>query len=188
MALINLEFAKTMTGIEDDIIMQFYLDAAISKIEKIIGYSLSSAEQKDYIDGNGVSTHYSDLDLAGHYIWLPRKPVTDVSEVKIGDKVIVTDNYNIRNAKNVPHIILKEDCLCNWEEAAITYTAGFADEALDKDIELFIFSLIKDFESGLDNADLKSYKIDTVAYQFTSYLEKQSKLYSQISEIFGLIL
>ncbi len=187
MALINLEFAKTMTGITDDTIMQFYLDAAISKIEKIIGYSLSSTEQKDYIDGKGISTHYSDLDLNGYYIWLPRKPVTAISEVKIRDEVIDSDNYTLRNASNVPHIVLSENHLCYWEEAEITYTAGFVDEALDKDIEMFIFSLINDFQNTLEDGELKSYKIRDVAYQYTTYLEKQSKLYDGISELFGLI-
>ena len=36
MALINLTLAKTMTGITDDTTCQFYIDATLKKIEKII--------------------------------------------------------------------------------------------------------------------------------------------------------
>jgi hypothetical protein len=177
MALINLAFAKTMTGITDDTTCQFYIDATIKKIEKIIGYPLASTKRVDYIDG--VNTEN---------IWLYRKPVTAVSLVKIGDDTLtVTTDYTTRDlTSNNPYIKLVDRILCKYEEAEIETTAGFADGLVDQDIQMLIFNTIKAYESSLNENGLKSYRIDKISYDFFSYLERNQSFNNSVSEIFGL--
>lgn len=189
MSLINLTLAKKMTGIEDEATLEFYIAAIISKIEKILGYSLSIAEKTDYPAGMGKANSYSEIDFNGYYIWLPRKPVVSISSLVIRGEEIPSDKYELRDPTNMPHIMLSNSYLNSYEEAKVTYTAGFEDEKLDNDIMFFIFRLIKEFDMAIDTdtAVVESYKIDTISYKFLDFLKKQNEFYNQISEIFGLI-
>ena len=175
MPLINTTFAQKMTDIDDSEVLEFMIDAIITKIEKYIGYPLAEEQTTDYIQG-----------LNTREIWLPRKPVSTVSEVIIFDDALEIDEYNLRNADNNPHIVLENEILPTCEEAKVTYTAGFADGQLDADIKLLVFNLINDFRSHLENGDIKSYKFEKLSYKFTSYLEKQDNFYNQMTEVFGV--
>ena len=177
MALINLTLAKTMTGITDDTTCQFYIDATLKKIEKIIGYPLASTKRTDYIQG-----------LNTENIWLYRKPVTAISLVKIGDKILtVNTDYTTRDLITKPVIKLVDNILCTFEEAEIESTAGFADGQVDQDIQMLIFNTIKAYENSLTENGLKSYKIDKISYDFFSYLEKNESFMNTVCDIFGLI-
>lgn len=178
MALISLALAKQFTGITDDTTCQFYIDATLKKIEKIIGYPLSSTKRVDYI--SGVNTEN---------IWLYRKPVTAVSLVKIGDDTLtVTTDYTTRDLTgNNPCIKLVDRILCKYEEAEIESTAGFADGLVDQDIQMLIFNTIKGFESSLNENGLKSYTIDKISYDFISYLEKNQGFNTAVQDTFGLM-
>lgn len=177
MPLIDTNFAQSMTEIDNSEVLEFMIEAIIKKIEKIIGYPLAKEETTDYIEG-----------LNTREIWLPRKPVSNVSEVVVFNNSLEPEEYNIRNAEDTPHIVLKNEILPTCEEAKVIYTAGFADGELDADIKLLIFNLINDFKSQLDNGDIKSYKFEKVSYKFTSYLEKQDNFYNQVINTFGEIL
>lgn len=175
MALIDTTFAQKITGIDDQEVLQFMIDAIIAKIEKIIGYSLSQQEKTEVITGLNTS-----------YVWLKRKPVSNVASVVLFDETLATDEYKLKNAENTPHLILEDSILCSEDEIEVTYTAGFADGQLDPDIRLLIFNVINDFKSNLENGDLKSYKFEGMSYKFTSYLAKQNNFYSQVLDVFGV--
>ncbi len=180
MGLVDIEFAKEMTGIEDDTTMEFYIDAVVKKIERAIGYSLSQATQKDFIEGNNTM-----------YLWLLRKPLVEVTEVIVDEKVLVVDDdYTIRNKSFTPHIILNDTYVHTGVEAEITSTAGYTDYdgilPLDEDILAFILATIKNFEGSIDNGGLESYKIDTINYKFLSWIDQQSSFNSVVKEIFGI--
>ncbi len=181
MALINITLASKMTGIEDLEVLQFYIDATIKKIERIIGYPLSQTTQNDYIRGVNTS-----------YLWLNRKPVSGIVDLTIDKELIDPSDYELREAEFNPHIVLNEDkyIVCDDCKAKVNNTAGYTDFngllPLDPDIQALIFGTIKSFESYIDNGELKSYKIDTIAYEFTSWINNNQNFYNQIYDVFGL--
>ena len=173
--MIDLEFAKKMTEIEDEEVLEFMIDAIINKIEKIIGYPLAKSEETEYI--RGVNTDC---------LWLKRKPVNDVTEVVVFDEELTEGDYQLRNPENRPHLKLKDRTVPAGEEAEVTYIAGFEENNLDADIELLIFNLINDFKSNLEDGDIESYSFSKISVKFTSYMQKQENLYFQITEVFGV--
>ncbi|WP_408956225.1 hypothetical protein [Natroniella sp. ANB-PHB2] len=166
-----------MTEIEDEEVLQFMIDAIIKKIERIIGYSLAREERTEYI--KGVNTEY---------LWLKRKPVSEVAGIILFNEELTEDEYQLRSPEDRPYLKLKDRVVPTSEEAEVTYTAGFESGELDSDIELLIFNLINDFRSNLEDGDIKSYSFAKISVKFTSYMEKQENLYSQITEVFGVVI
>ena len=179
MALIDIEFAKTMTEIEDETILNFYINAVIKKIERIIGCSLEQEEKTEKIEGYNTEN-----------IWLIRKPLISVSEVKINDDVIDSENYEIIN-NTKPYIILKNNVACIYSDIRITNVSGYTsydgDYPLDEDVQLLIFSTIKKHSENLEYSGLTSYKISDIAYSFSSYINQNEEFINEINQIFGVI-
>jgi len=182
MAIYDLDLIKKLTGIEDDEIASFYADAVICKIEKMLGYSLAEATQTDYIKGVGTS-----------YAWLLRKPVSNISEVKYNDSIIESEEYSERNLKNTPHLIFDDICPCPNEEIEVENTAGYkefgtGEPQLDPCITALIAGAVQAWASQVENGGLDSYKIDTISYKFTQWMDSSQAFYTMIYDTFGVAI
>ena len=58
----DLNIAKTLTGIEDEKLLNFYINAVIKKIEGILGYELLKGQITSLVSGLNKKTMYSYLE------------------------------------------------------------------------------------------------------------------------------
>ena len=63
----DLEIAKMLTNIEDEKLLNFYINATIKKIEVILGYELVKGQITSLVSG-----------LNKKYVFLPRKKIESV--------------------------------------------------------------------------------------------------------------
>ena len=71
----DLNIAKILTGIEDEKLLIFYINAVIKKIEVILGYELVKGQITSLVSG-----------LNKNYVFLPRKKIERVLNAKKGVK------------------------------------------------------------------------------------------------------
>ena len=67
----DLEIAKMLTNIEDEKLLNFYINATIKKIEVILGYELVKGQITSLVSG-----------LNKKYVFLPRKKIERVLNAK----------------------------------------------------------------------------------------------------------
>ena len=65
----DLEIAKILTNIEDEKLLNFYINAVIKKIEGILGYELLKGQITSLVSG-----------LNKNYVFLPRKRIERVKK------------------------------------------------------------------------------------------------------------
>lgn len=159
----NIEFAKKLTGIDDETILKFYIDSVISKIERIIGYKLIKSEKRENISG-----------LDRNIIYLTAKPVESVSKAFINNKEVsfILDK----------HRLIFDFVICSCEKVTVEYIAGY--EELPPDILMFICSTIS--ETTANSAGLKSFSIKDVSYSYFDKVQQSENFRRGIIDIFGV--
>ena len=73
----DLNIAKSLTGIEDEELLKFYINSVILKIERVIGYKLLKAKITSLISG-----------LNTNYVFLPEKKIEQVLNANRGCKML----------------------------------------------------------------------------------------------------
>ena len=160
----NLSIAKTLTGIEDEELLKFYLDSVIEKIERILSYKLLKQQITRLISG-----------LDRKYLFVPEKKIERVLNVKMGCKKL---DFSYVNRK-----IIFDEVISKNSYVEIEYIAGY--ETLPNDILMFVCSTIK--ESISNEEGLKSYGIRGISYSFLSKVEQSDNFIRGIRDLFGSV-
>lgn len=163
--LYDLEIAKKITGITDEQILQFYIDAIIDKINNILGYDIKKHVHSEYITG-----------VNKNYVYVTARPINQILEIK-KDDFDLTKYSSILSSRK----ILLPIEICNQHKIFAKYDAGY--EQLPPSIQLFIFEQLKDAISEMNSAGLKSYSIETISY---TYVDKQTKTTNFINDVKNL--
>lgn len=160
----NLNIAKTLTGIEDEVLLKFYLDSVIEKIERMLGYELIRKR---------ITRLVSGLDT--NYLFLPEKKIERVLNANLGCKILL---FSFVNRK-----VIFDEVISKNSYVEIEYIAGY--ETLPSDILMFICSTVK--ESLSNEEGLKSYGIRGINYSFLSKIEQSDNFIRGIRDLFGSV-
>ena len=155
----DLNIAKSLTGIEDEELLKFYINSVILKIERVIGYKLLKSKITSLVGG-----------LNTNYVFLPEKEIEQVLNVNMGCKILPFSYINIK-------IISKNSYV------EIQYIAGY--DEIPSDILLFICSTIK--ETITNEEGLKSYGIRGINYTFLDKIEQSDNFIRGIRDLFGIV-
>ena len=123
-----------------------------------------------------------------------RRPITAVAEIKINDKVLEVEDYELYES----YILFLDRCLsaykkkCDYDtlyhyritdEIVVTYTAGYKANELPSKM-IYAASLL--YKLNVDNAgnkaNLTSYKIDTIAYGYKETSQRMSEIESFLDD------
>lgn len=160
----DLEIAKILTNIEDEKLLNFYINAVIKKIEGILGYELLKGQITSLVSG-----------LNKNYVFLPRKKIEMVLNAKKGCKKLP---FSFVNRKVIFDEIITVDSYVEIE-----YIAGY--EELTENLLMFICSTIKE---ELSNAEgLKSYGIRGINYTFLNKIEQSDNFIRGVKDLFGVV-
>ena len=160
----DLEIAKILTNIEDEKLLNFYINAVIKKIEGILGYELLKGQITSLVSG-----------LNKNYVFLPRKKIERVLNAKSGCTKLP---FSFVNRKVIFDEIITVDSYVEIE-----YIAGY--EELPENLLMFICSTIKE---ELSNAEgLKSYGIRGINYTFLNKIEQSDNFIRGVKDLFGVV-
>jgi len=160
----DLEIAKMLTNIEDEKLLNFYINATIKKIEVILGYELVKGQITSLVSG-----------LNKKYVFLPRKKIERVLNAKSGCKKLP---FSFVNRK-----VIFDEIITTDSYVEIEYIAGYDD--LPENLLMFICSTIKE---ELSNAEgLKSYGIRGINYTFLNKIEQSDNFIRGVKDLFGVI-
>ena len=158
---------ENVTGELDD----FWLEMAWEELINSLGYEPSSSEVTEKYNGTNSI-----------YLYLNKRPVTEISSVLINDTELDSDNYEIYEGiaiENDTAFIKGQTFLGNTlnvnkslRRIEVTYTAGYTADNFPYALQLAVISLIQNAQAMTENADnLSSYKIGDIAYSFKTYAE-----------------
>ncbi|MFV0577987.1 MAG: hypothetical protein ACK5NU_04875, partial [Fusobacterium ulcerans] len=129
----NKEIAKSLTGIEGENLLDFYVGAVIKRIERVLGYELVKGEITEFLQGLNTNTLY-----------LSKKPVEHISKV--------IWEYEELPYRQENHQVIFNMEICQSEIVKITYTGGY--EELPVDVQMFIFNKIREMAEMNENTGL----------------------------------
>ena len=160
----DLNIAKSLTGIEDEELLKFYINSVILKIERVIGYKLLKSKITSLVSG-----------LNTNYIFLPEKEIEQVLNVNMGCKIL---SFSYINRK-----VIFDEIISKNSYVEIQYIAGY--DEIPSDILLFICSIIKE---NITNEDgLKSYAIRGISYTFLNKIEQSDNFVRGVRDLFGVV-
>lgn len=160
----DLEIAKMLTNIEDEKLLNFYINATIKKIEVILGYELVKGQITSLVSG-----------LNKKYVFLPRKKIERVLNAKSGCEKLP---FSFVNRK-----VIFDEIITTDSYVEIEYIAGY--DELPENLLMFICSTIKE---ELSNAEgLKSYGIRGINYTFLNKIEQSDNFIRGVKDLFGVI-
>lgn len=160
----DVEIAKSLTGIEDEKLLDFYIQAIIKKIERQIGYELVREQITSLVNG-----------LDKNYVFLPRKKIERVLNASSGCKILPFDFVNRK--------VIFDEIISKHAYVEIEYIAGY--ETLPEDLLLFICGLIHETKSNEEG--LKSYSIRGISYSFLSKVEQSENFLRGIRDLFRMV-
>lgn len=160
----DLNIAKSLTGIEDEELLKFYINSVILKIERVIGYKLLKSKITSLVGG-----------LNTNYVFLPEKEIEQVLNVNMGCKILPFSYINRK--------VIFDEIISKNSYVEIQYIAGYNE--IPSDILLFICSTIK--ETITNEEGLKSYGIRGINYTFLNKIEQSDNFIRSIRDLFGIV-
>lgn len=160
----DIEVAKKLTGIEDEKLLDFYIQSVIKKIERQIGYELVKGQITSLVSG-----------LDKNYVFLPRKKIEKVLNASSGCKILPFDFVNRK--------VIFDEIIPKNAYVEIEYIAGY--ETLPEDLLFFICSFINEAKSNEEG--LKSYSIRGISYTFLSKIEQSDNFIRGVRDFFGIV-
>lgn len=160
--IFDLELAKSLTGIDDEKLLNFYLNSILEKIERVLGYKLLRGQ---------ITSLVSGLDT--NYLFLAEKKIERVLNAHIGCREL---SFSFVNRK-----VIFDEIISKNSYVEIEYIAGF--EKLPNDVFLFMCSTVK--ENISNSEGLKSYGIRGINYTFLNKLEQSDNFRRGIKDLFG---
>ena len=160
----DLNIAKSLTGIEDEELLKFYINSVILKIERVIGYKLLKSKITSLVGG-----------LNTNYVFLPEKEIEQVLNVNMGCKILPFSYINRK--------VIFDEIISKNSYVEIQYIAGY--DEIPSDILLFICSTIK--ETITNEEGLKSYGIRGINYTFLNKIEQSDNFIRGIRDLFGIV-
>lgn len=165
--LYNLELAKKITGIDDEKLLNFYINALIGKISYILGYNIIKHDAKELVQG-----------INSNMVYFKDRPINSLSVVRYYEQDITPNCKIISDRK----IMLPFE-LCNQEEIYVEYSAGL--EKLSEAIQMFLFSQVASMNTQMGNDGLKSYSIESISYSFVEAKTRETDFINQVKTLFG---
>lgn len=160
----DIEVAKKLTRIEDEKLLDFYIQSVIKKIERQIGYELVKGQITSLVSG-----------LDKNYVFLPRKKIEKVLNASSGCKILPFDFVNRK--------VIFDEIIPKNAYVEIEYIAGY--ETLPEDLLFFICSFINEAKSNEEG--LKSYSIRGISYTFLSKIEQSDNFIRGVRDFFGIV-
>ncbi|CAL7899675.1 hypothetical protein [Fusobacterium necrophorum] len=160
----DIEVAKKLTGIEDEKLLDFYIQSVIKKIERQIGYELVRGQITSLVSG-----------LDKNYVFLPRKKIEKVLNASSGCKILPFDFVNRK--------VIFDEIIPKNAYVEIEYIVGY--ETLPEDLLFFICSFINEAKSNEEG--LKSYSIRGISYTFLSKIEQSDNFIRGVRDFFGIV-
>ena len=160
----DLNIAKSLTGIEDEELLKFYINSVILKIERVIGYKLLKSKITSLVGG-----------LNTNYVFLPEKEIEQVLNVNMGCKILPFSYINRK--------VIFDEIISKNSYVEIQYIAGY--DEIPSDVLLFICSIIK--ESITNEEGLKSYAIRGISYTFLNKIEQSDNFVKGVRDLFGVV-
>lgn len=162
----NKKLAKSITNIEDEEVLDFYVQAVIKRIERVLGYELVKGQITELL--NGLDTNI---------LYLTKKPVERISKALWGKEEL--------SYRQEEHRIIFNVEICKSETIAITYTGGY--EELPADIQLFIFNKVNELKEMKGTAGLKSYSIKDLSYTYKDNKDYEKLFSEDVLELFKVL-
>ncbi len=160
----DLNIAKSLTGIEDEELLKFYINSVILKIERVIGYKLLKSKITSLVGG-----------LNTNYVFLQEKEIEQVLNVNMGCKILPFSYINRK--------VIFDEIISKNSYIEIQYIAGY--DEIPSDVLLFICSIIKE---NITNEDgLKSYAIRGISYTFLNKIEQSDNFVRGVRDLFGVV-
>ncbi len=157
-----------------------WLDIAWEKLITLIGYDISIGDTTEKPD-----------KLDSRVMYFNRRPVNSIAEVKINDDIEDINNYSVFKARGLEFKdrIITQDTAFPYgmtggyrNNIEVTYNAGFDATTLPNTLIMVCADMVRSLKHQTsDSGDLKSYKIDTIAYEWKSSKDVNSK-YDDILE------
>lgn len=165
--LYNLELAKKITGIEDETLLKFYIDAIIDQINKVLGYNIIQHDENEHIEG-----------VNKNYVYATARPLNSIIKIE-QDGSDITKYCSIISDRK----IATPREICSQHSIHAIYNAGY--DELPASIQLFIFGQVKSSISEIENAGLKSYSIESISYSFIDKQTKSDAFINDVKNLFG---
>lgn len=163
----DIELAKQITGIENETLLEFYINAIIDKINNILGYNILEHDKTEYITG-----------VDKNYVYVNDRPLNSISKIE-KDGIDITSQCFVMSDRKIftPYEI------CSQHSIKATYNAGYSE--LPPSIQLFIFSQVKSSVVGVENSGLKSYSIESISYTFNDKQSENNRFINDVKNLFG---
>lgn len=164
----DLETAKKITGIGDETLLKFYLQAMIDKISALLGYNVLYSENNHSLSG-----------VNKEYTYTIARPLKSILQVTFNNND-VTNECNILSDRKIGLNFF----LCQNHSIELKYMAGY--ETFPTAIQMFLFNQVKSLKADNDNAGLKSYSIETISYSLADKEKSDIEFKNQINNLFGV--
>lgn len=163
----DIELAKQITGIENEKLLEFYINAIIDKINNILGYNILEHDKTEYITG-----------VDKNYVYVNDRPLNSISKIE-KDGIDITSKCFVMSDRKIftPYEI------CSQHSIKATYNAGYSE--LPPSIQLFIFSQVKSSVVDVENSGLKSYSIESISYTFNDKQAENNRFINDVKNLFG---
>lgn len=167
---IDLELAKEATGVGDVKKLTALINASLQVIAKILGVdTLEITERDEYVKG-----------LNSNYVYTKARPIKSV--LNVIDTYYNTDITALCYERTSISIGFRK-IICNGRELNIKFVAGY--DKLNESQLMTIFDFIKDFlASSSEEKKLKSYKIETIQYEFENSKELYENFIKKVKLVF----
>ena len=165
--LYDIEIGKIITKIEDEELLQFYVDSIISRINAILGYNITKHDTSENI-----------LGVNKDYVYVKERPLNQILQVSKNNYDLTLECNKLSERK-----IGLSFCLSAQDTIQVEYNAGY--EELPKHIQLFIFNQVSQIITSMSNAGIKSYSIESISYSFIDANTQEQTFITQVNNIFG---
>lgn len=166
----NKKIIETELDLESGELSDFLLNAVWEYLVKYIGYDPMLQDRKEFLKGNGTE-----------YLYLMCRPIKSVTSLKVNGNEIAIPRFedsfiNVYTKKGYKlyELPVLYDGHTVTDNIEVDYSAGY--DTLPTLLLLGAISFITYIKSSLgEEGNLKSYKINTISYQFKDFSEKSQE-------------
>ena len=163
-----------------------WLDIIWERLCELVGYDLSEGSKKEIFVGG----------IDNKNLYLSKRPLTEITEVKINNVVLESINYSnyngiaIRFNQFIPQNTSRPfgmSGICNNNEIEVDYIAGYTVDTFPNTLLLVASDLLMTMQSMLgDEGNLSAYRINDISYTWKSQAEITGK-FNDVLEQFRAI-
>ena len=152
-----------------------WLDITWERLCEMVGYDLSEGSKKEIFDGG----------IDNKNLYLSKRPLTEITEVKINNVVLESINYSNYNGIAVRfNQVIPQNTrqpfgmggICNNNEIEVEYIAGYTVDTFPNTLLLVASDLLETLQSSIgEEGNLSAYRINDISYTWKSQAEITGK-------------